>query len=237
MTNPTTTLKLQGKKFGRLFVVRREVVAGARNAMWLCQCDCGNTVVSAAANIGKTTFSCGCLVKETAANLLRGNTYGTTHNRTGTPEWRTWLSMKGRCYNPKNQKFPIYGARGIIVCVQWKDSFETFYADMGQKPSPSHSIDRKDNDGDYTPDNCHWATKKQQARNTSRNVYITIDGVEKCAAEWIEFFNLTRNDVYDRIGIKKGHVKPFKTAEAAIRHFHRHRSWPALPMGRVPKIG
>jgi hypothetical protein len=180
------TLDLAGKRFNRLLVIRRTKVEGARNVMWECKCDCGNMTVAAAANIGKSTKSCGCLAKETAANLLRGNTTNRTHNMCSTVEHATWTKMKQRCHNPNNEKYPIYGARGIFVCDRWQDSFENFYADMGPRPSKRHSIDRKNNDGPYAPDNCHWALPKIQGRNTRSNHIVEIDGHRLCIVEWIE---------------------------------------------------
>ena len=213
--------EIQGQRFGRLLVLERVKVPGANNAMWRCQCDCGNETVAAAANIGRTTFSCGCLAKETAAELLRNNGNTKTHGLTGSPEYISWQRMKRRCYNQKDARYYAYGARGILVCDRWKDSFENFLADMGPKPSANHSIDRKDTNGDYTPENCQWATPKQQARNTTRNVFIEIDGVRRCASEWCEVLGLDRVRIYEKVGIRKGYVQPFPTVEAAIRHHYR----------------
>ena len=88
-----------------------------------------------------------------------------SHRRTGTAEYRTWKNMKSRCYNKSIKSYEYYGARGIAVCDRWLNSFENFLSDMGLRPSPSHSIDRKDNSLGYSPDNCTWATKAEQAAN------------------------------------------------------------------------
>ena len=215
--------EIQGKRFGRLMVIERVTVQGANNAMWKCRCDCGNETVAAAANIGRTTFSCGCLAKEKAAETLRGNSNNRTHGLTGTPEYQAWTKMKLRCYDPNNHRYYTYGARGIAVCDQWRDSFETFFADVGPRPSPKHSIDRIDHNGDYTPNNCKWSTATQQNRNTTRNVFIEIDGAKKCVSEWCEHLGITKAKVYDQVGTRKGYIKPFKTVEAAIRHFYRQK--------------
>jgi hypothetical protein len=105
------------------------------------------------------------------------------HGKTNTPEYRIWTDMHTRCSNPKFKDFRYYGGRGIAVCERWK-SFSNFFADMGQRPSPRHSIDRRDSDGPYAPENCRWATSAEQANNKSTTILITIGGVTKPLAEW-----------------------------------------------------
>lgn len=99
--------------------------------------------------------------------------------------YHSWCGLKSRCYTPSNPKYPRYGGRGIKVCDRWLHSFENFAADMGERPK-DHSVDRKDNDGDYTPDNCRWATASEQSRNTHRARLMTVDGVEYHVAELAE---------------------------------------------------
>lgn len=212
-------LDIAGKRFGRLVVVSRAPVANARNAMWLCQCDCGNTTVGAAANLGKTKLSCGCLAKETAANLLRGNTIARTHNLTLSPEYRAWSKLKMRCYCKTNPKYPLYGARGISVCDRWRDSFEAFYSDMGPRPSSKHSIERKNNDGDYEPSNCVWAPPIVQARNNRQNTRVTIDGQTFCISEWIEKLRVPKWKPWEMIrnrGAKRNLPPAYATIEDAL---------------------
>src|SRR4029077_16821093 len=105
--------------------------------------------------------------------------------------------MRGRCYNQRNHKFPRYGGRGISVCRRW-DKFENFLADMGRCPK-GKSLDRIDNNGNYEPGNCRWATRKQQARNTATNRLIEFDGKSYCAAEWSEKTGLSEHMIYQRI--------------------------------------
>jgi hypothetical protein len=103
-----------------------------------------------------------------------------------TPELNAWSHMKNRCYNPNDKKYPIYGGRGIIVCDHWKNSFSNFLADMGERPSSKYSLDRVNVHGNYEPQNCRWATSKEQARNKTNNRIIEYNGVSKVYAQWIE---------------------------------------------------
>lgn len=103
------------------------------------------------------------------------------HKRVGqsTPEYKTWLGMKARCYRPKNKDFPNWGGRGIAVCERWRSDFSAFLSDMGKKPSPNHSIDRLDSNADYSPENCRWATIRQQGGENRRGlIHVVVDGIE-----------------------------------------------------------
>lgn len=170
-----------GQRFGRLVVVERAESAlrpnGKKRTQWLCRCDCGNTKTVLAENLLKRQVkSCGCLNAERAANLNR------THGLCGTPEYITWAAIKQRCFDQGNAAFRLYGARGISMCSRWfygeggKTGPECFLADMGPKPSPRHSIDRIDVNGDYEPNNCRWATHKDQANNCRTNVRVSYNG-------------------------------------------------------------
>ena len=222
-------LDLAGKTFGRLSVIERVYVPKAHNVMWRCKCECGNETIAAAANIGKTTFSCGCLAREAARNLLTGNTYQRTHNSSQTTEYRIWSKMRDRCLNPNNPKYHRYGGRGITICKRWLDDFESFRSDMGMRP-PGLSVDRIDNDGNYEPSNCHWGTSGEQSRNKSTNNVVTIDSKSMCIADWCHALDVPRWKPYEMCratGSKRNGPPQFDSPEAAIRElYRRHHAKP-----------
>lgn len=115
------------------------------------------------------------------------------------PEYRTWAGLKNRCLNPNSPKFPIYGGRGIMVCDRWKHSFLCFLEDMGKKPSPLHSIERIDNNGNYEPSNCVWATNLIQSRNRTSNKVIRFNGSSKTMTEFANEFGLKVGTLWQRL--------------------------------------
>lgn len=201
-----------GEKSGRLTLVRffERLPTGYR---WLAKCDCGNETVLRLGEFrnGKTK-SCGCWFRETRATAHR------THGGCGTPEYRIWNHLTQRCNNPSDKTFVHYGARGIRVCKRW-GRFETFLADMGQRPSPKHSIDRINNDGDYTPSNCRWATRVQQQQNTSRNVYVLVHGDKLVLAEAERRLGICRGGMYTRFFNKKETYQQVANHFAATRRY------------------
>jgi hypothetical protein len=172
-------INLTGLSFDSWTVLYRAPNRG-RDPRWTCQCICGTMrdVYGGHLRNGKST-GCGCLAD------IRTRERARTHGLTKTPEFHVWVALKDRCYNPNVRNFHRYGGRGITVCDAWRDSFETFYKDMGPRPSAEHSIERRNNDGPYSRDNCYWATRLEQARNTSHNRYITLNGITKCLKEWL----------------------------------------------------
>ena len=129
-------------------------------------------------------------------DLKRGPNW--KHGLSGTPEFAAWRTMINRCYNPKNSSYANYGGRGISVCAEWRDSPIRFINDMGERPSPTHSIDRIDNNGNYEPKNCRWATWSAQALNRRDTIFETINGITKSLGEWSKESELSPNTVYMR---------------------------------------
>jgi len=165
------------KKFGRLLVLKKNGSDKHGKSLWLCHCDCGNEVIIIGQNLKNgVTKSCGCLQKEllTKKNITHGMTY--------TKLYVDWIQMRKRCKNKKNKSYKNYGARGISVCKRW-DKFENFYTDMGDKPK-GLTLERIDNNKGYSPDNCKWATRKEQANNSRHNVIINYKGQRLTMAQW-----------------------------------------------------
>ena len=123
----------------------------------------------------------------------------TIHGMTDSPEYETWKGMKKRCYNDNSEYYHRYGGRGISVCDEWINDFEVFFSDMGERPDNSYSIDRIDNDGNYTPENCRWASRQQQARNKSESDLTLYNGESKTLIEWCEDLNLNYRTVKSRL--------------------------------------
>lgn len=182
-------LTLEGKKFGRLLVLNRIKKQGAKKySLYECLCDCGNKIITRSDTIQKG-ISCGCFQKEQV----------TSHGKSNSQVYKTWRSMKYRCYNENNPAYVHYGHRGIKVCDRWLESFENFYADMGDPPSENHSIDRIDNNGDYIPENCRWATWEEQENNKSTNVFLTYKDETKTMAEWCKKLNMPMSTLHNRL--------------------------------------
>jgi hypothetical protein len=150
---------ITGQRFGRLTVVSYQGKSKKRISLWLCDCDCGCTRIVLSSNLRNGhTKSCGCLQREVTSKLKSA----TKHGMKGTPEYAAYHNAKRRCNSPASTDYKYWGGRGIEFKF---NSFEEFLVKLGTKPSPKHSIDRKDNNGHYEPDNVKWATASQQMKN------------------------------------------------------------------------
>ena len=185
---------LIGKKFGKLTAVAN----GKRNngKYYVCKCDCGNIKeIYGGSLINGSTKSCGCLWEETNREWIENHTKYTNKQK---DIYEIWTGMKQRCYNPRAFGYEYYGGKGVGVCKRWKDSFDNFYKDMGPRPSNKHSIDRIDNNTDYSPNNCRWANSKEQSRNKESNVILELNGERKTLTDWAKELNIKRHTLYSR---------------------------------------
>lgn len=223
--------KLVGKRFGRLKVIRRNGSSKHKRALWLCRCDCGNeiTVIGNSLTVGRVN-SCGCLRKELAADKMTSHGFTTKDNF--HPLYELWKGIKDRTSNPNNVGWHNYGGRGIKICDRWKDSFPNFLEDMGERPSKKHSIDRIDNDGDYCPTNCRWATKKEQSYNTRRNKTIIIDGIEKTIPQWCKIYGMSQVTFYKRVRSGMSHEEAITTP---LEERYRKYGFPRKKNVRIDK--
>lgn len=208
-------IDLTGKRFGKLTVIKKHNQDKWGGWNWLCMCDCGNeTVVSGVHLRGMKTKSCGCSRKE-SKNF--------SHKMTGSRIYSIWQAMKSRCYYEKSKAFKHYGGRGIKVCDEWKNSFIRFYewsmkngydenAERGQC-----TIDRIDVNGNYEPNNCRWATIKQQANNTRRNHFIEYNGKTQTVSEWANELGVEPDSIFNRL------QKGFTEEEALTLKFNERR--------------
>lgn len=183
-TCPPNVQNLTGVNFGRLEVVGYDGVRqenGLRYHYWRCRCACSSgeeISVKGASLRGGNTKSCGCLRRESIGNRSR------LHGRSDTKEFRAWCAMLERCYNENSSRYPRWGGRGITVCERWRGAFLCFLEDMGEAPSPDHTLERIDNDGPYCKENCRWAPHAEQARNTRKNRKLTHDGRTMNLSDW-----------------------------------------------------
>jgi hypothetical protein len=192
-----------GQRFARL-VVLDLLLPSSNSPTYRCRCDCGNEILALANNVRRgNTRSCGCFqldVRTKHGHCRRGRM---------SSEYSSWENMHARCNQKHNH--PGHGGRGIIVCARWAD-FEIFLADMGPKPSRKHSIERKNNNGNYEPDNCVWATDLEQQRNKSNSQMVSFNGRTQCVAAWAVELNLHKRTLHNRIArgwpIERAFTKP-----------------------------
>ena len=183
---------LTGMKFGKLTVIEKGEnyisPKGSTISMWWCQCDCGSEPILLRRDSLTTgnTRSCGCLYKDTVV----------IHNGTGTRIYQTWRNMINRCYREDTDSFYLYGAKGIEVCDEWRNSFDSFRKWAYENGyNDELTIERKDNKKGYSPENCRWTTFKEQSRNTSRNHFINYNGYSYPIVVWAEKMNMKQRTV------------------------------------------
>lgn len=199
-----------GNKYG-LLTVSSYAGTKRRLAMWHCSCECGSdTVVSGAALRSGNTSSCGCEAGRKGGEHLKKML--TTHGMTDTPTWRSWKSMHDRCLLESHKSYDRYST--VKICDRWLHSFDSFYADMGERPK-GKTLDRIDNEGDYTPENCRWATSRQQARNRRGNRKISYNGKTLTIAEWSDVIGVKATTISKRIS--SGMPKPMVLMPGDLR--------------------
>lgn len=186
---------LTNKKFGNLLVLKldEEKSKLKKEKFWICKCDCGKIkTIYAYSLIHAGTTNCGCLRKYKLRNapLKQGLSYSKSYS--------IWRTMKQRCYNVKSKYYYNYGGRGIKVCDRWLTSFENFFADMGN-PENGMTIERIDNNGNYCPENCRWANRYEQMRNTRHNVYLTFNNITLCMKEWSKKLGINYKTLQNKI--------------------------------------
>lgn len=187
---------LIGLKFGRLLVLSRGPTwRDGKSSSWLCRCDCGvEKFFMGPALRSNNVASCGCIMQELRATGGANKKHGASHSQ----EYLTWSRMISRCTHSYDISYPLYGGRGISISARWH-KFENFLHDMGYKPSPDHSLDRIDSNGNYEAANCRWATSKQQARNRTNNATILYLGIAYCRTELAEKFGINACTLSDRL--------------------------------------
>ena len=187
----SAALKLTGLRFSKLVVISR-LENNFRKTTWLCKCDCGNKVkVMGSDLINEHTRSCGCY------QIDRARESAITHGKSKSSTYVSWCGMKNRCSNKKADDYIHYGGRGITVCERW-GKFENFLKDMGERPT-GKTLDRTDNDGSYSKNNCRWITQKEQCSNTRVNVYVILNGEKTSLPKACKVLNLKRSLIYQRL--------------------------------------
>ncbi len=182
------------------------------------RCKCGKEFIATIEDVKSGhTKSCGCFIN--SKTLSHG------YCRRGAnipPEYQVWVAMKYRCLNENEPSYKDYGGRGITVCKRWLHSFENFISDMGFRPSPKHSLDRIDNDGNYKPSNCRWATNAEQMSNRRNTKIITFNGETMGIDGWAERLGLSYNALHDRLFVKKW------TLDRALTEYRNNNGTPQL---------
>jgi hypothetical protein len=197
MPNPIF-VNLADHRFGKLYVDGYSHIHNDKR-YWNCTCDCGKKIRVITYHLTSlTTTHCGCSRKVIVHCRKFTRKGKSVHGMTHTPEYISWIGCKKRCTNIKHRNYKYYGARGIYVCDRWKHSFKNFYLDMGKRPAGT-SLDRIDNDGPYSPDNCRWATPRQQWENSRSPKTIEYRGIKTTYSDLARINNINISTFYYRI--------------------------------------
>lgn len=195
-------IDLTGRKFGRLTVIERVenyiTPKGIQMPQWKCKCECGNEKVVRGHDLKRgNATSCGCLRKEKMAEIGKNKA---THGYSRSRLYHIWADMKTRCYNPNSAKYHIYGAEGKTVCAEWLHDFQVFYDwAMSNGYRDDLTIERIDGTKGYSPDNCKWATKKEQNNNKRNNHLLEYNGKTQTITQWADELGIRRDVLYMRI--------------------------------------
>ena len=189
-----------GQRYGRLLAIER-IGGKAQRYPWRLQCDCGNETITTADKVRSGhTASCGCLHQEALKkHEIRSYRHGHARKNHATAEYKIWAGIIARSCNPKKGSFKNYGGRGITVCDRWLTSFKDFYTDMGPRPS-GYSIERKNNNLGYSPENCIWIPRNEQARNTRRNHIVYYAGKQLILEDACRLAGINSKVVHRRLG-------------------------------------
>ena len=182
---------LTGKTFARWTVIAEAGRCKFNKVLWMARCECGQIRSVVGSNLKNgASRSCGCLREETSG--------ARTHGRSKSAMYQSYATMISRCHNPKFPKYQSYGARGIVVCKRWREDFAAFLSDMGERPT-GKTLDRIDNDGNYEPNNCRWATAEEQQANKRNTVRIMHCGRTLSLAEWSRETGIEYGTIRQRI--------------------------------------
>lgn len=190
---PWKRIDMTGQRFASVVAIAPADKCSSGDVRWSFRCDCGSTFTT-----NGYAVRCGRVISCPACAAERSRLASVKHGETESAEFKIWTGMLTRCFNTHAKAYENYGGRGITVCDRWRNDFPAFLADMGRRPSPRHSVERKDNDGNYEPNNCVWATREEQGRNKRNNVRVTIDGVTRTLVEWAEISGLSYETIYQR---------------------------------------
>jgi len=196
-------------KYGRLTALHVSHYNIRKQAYWMCRCDCGTELPVFGGNLTSLAVkSCGCYSVDHPSHLIHGHSPNGCHTR----EYDIWVSMRSRVFNPRNKRYKFYGERGITICARWND-FRNFFAGMGKRPR-GRTLHRVDNDGNYCPENCVWATTETQARAKTNTRWVSFQGKTRSLADWADDYFLPYHTLYFRLSmgwdIKRALTKTIK---------------------------